>query len=414
MLRLGEEDSDSSFSSTSVLSHVPSESEETEPEGEEKICTVCGDKASGYHFHVMTCEGCKGFFRRSISKRICFTCPFSQNCVVTKAKRRQCQACRLQKCLDAGMRKDMIMSDEALLMRRTLRNRKKQERFLKVQQAATEALTDEQQQLIQLLVDAHNRNIDSSFSKFIEFRPPDRLLTRVVKSRACFSPVLTEESPSPPCSETFWEGQESPDYVVSPEAFSMLPHFTDISTFMIQQIVKFAKEIPDFRSLPIDDQIALLKGATLEVGQLQTNTVFNEQTLIWECGQISYSIEDGILIGYQKEYLEPAIKFNIKLRKLRLHTAEYVLLEAIALFSPDRSGVTERDLIDKIQEKMAVTLKCYIDQNRPHYESRFLYAKLLSLLTELRSLTMESTRQIFHIQHKNNFVMAPLLKEIVS
>uniref|UniRef100_A0A674IIJ3 Nuclear receptor domain-containing protein n=1 Tax=Terrapene triunguis TaxID=2587831 RepID=A0A674IIJ3_9SAUR len=76
------------------------------PEGEEKICTVCGDRATGYHFHVMTCEGCKGFFRRSISKDVCFTCPFTRNCTITKAKRRQCQACRLQKCLAVGMRKD--------------------------------------------------------------------------------------------------------------------------------------------------------------------------------------------------------------------------------------------------------------------------------------------------------------------
>uniref|UniRef100_A0A452GZL1 Nuclear receptor domain-containing protein n=1 Tax=Gopherus agassizii TaxID=38772 RepID=A0A452GZL1_9SAUR len=76
------------------------------PEGEEKICAVCGDRATGYHFHVMTCEGCKGFFRRSISKGVCFTCPFTRNCTITKAKRRQCQACRLQKCLAVGMRKD--------------------------------------------------------------------------------------------------------------------------------------------------------------------------------------------------------------------------------------------------------------------------------------------------------------------
>ncbi|KAK2540145.1 hypothetical protein Q9966_004713 [Columba livia] len=83
---------------------------DAEPE-EEKVCAVCGDRANGYHFHVMTCEGCKGFFRRSINKGVRFTCPFSRSCPITKAKRRQCQACRLQKCLDVGMRKDSECGD---------------------------------------------------------------------------------------------------------------------------------------------------------------------------------------------------------------------------------------------------------------------------------------------------------------
>lgn len=34
-----------------------------EEDGGLQICRVCGDKANGYHFNVMTCEGCKGFFR---------------------------------------------------------------------------------------------------------------------------------------------------------------------------------------------------------------------------------------------------------------------------------------------------------------------------------------------------------------
>lgn len=34
-----------------------------EDDGGLQVCRVCGDKANGYHFNVMTCEGCKGFFR---------------------------------------------------------------------------------------------------------------------------------------------------------------------------------------------------------------------------------------------------------------------------------------------------------------------------------------------------------------
>ncbi|XP_031949141.1 nuclear receptor subfamily 1 group I member 3 isoform X2 [Corvus moneduloides] len=95
---------------------------DTEPD-EDKVCAVCGDRASGYHFHVMSCEGCKGFFRRSIIKGVRFTCPLARRCPVTKAKRRQCQACRLQKCLDVGMRRDthlrlQLLPVHAVLARR--------------------------------------------------------------------------------------------------------------------------------------------------------------------------------------------------------------------------------------------------------------------------------------------------------
>ncbi|KAG7280827.1 hypothetical protein CRUP_010809 [Coryphaenoides rupestris] len=34
-----------------------------------RICGVCGDKATGFHFNAMTCEGCKGFFSPAPSNR---------------------------------------------------------------------------------------------------------------------------------------------------------------------------------------------------------------------------------------------------------------------------------------------------------------------------------------------------------
>ncbi|XP_045539803.1 orphan steroid hormone receptor 2 isoform X3 [Papilio machaon] len=71
-----------------------------------ELCIVCGDRASGRHYGAISCEGCKGFFKRSIRKKLGYQCRGSMNCEVTKHHRNRCQYCRLQKCLACGMRSD--------------------------------------------------------------------------------------------------------------------------------------------------------------------------------------------------------------------------------------------------------------------------------------------------------------------
>ncbi|CAJ0946198.1 unnamed protein product, partial [Mesorhabditis belari] len=76
-----------------------------------EICVVCGDSASGYHYGVMSCEGCKGFFRRSVQKSIDYECHKEQTCSVDRVSRNRCQRCRFEKCLRAGMNKEQVRQD---------------------------------------------------------------------------------------------------------------------------------------------------------------------------------------------------------------------------------------------------------------------------------------------------------------
>jgi hypothetical protein len=61
---------------------------------------------SGRHYGAISCEGCKGFFKRSIRKQLGYQCRGNKTCEVTKHHRNRCQYCRLQKCLAMGMRSD--------------------------------------------------------------------------------------------------------------------------------------------------------------------------------------------------------------------------------------------------------------------------------------------------------------------
>ncbi|XP_077121259.1 nuclear receptor subfamily 2 group C member 1 isoform X2 [Ranitomeya variabilis] len=76
-----------------------------------ELCVVCGDKASGRHYGAVTCEGCKGFFKRSIRKNLVYTCRGAKDCVINKHYRNRCQYCRLQRCIALGMKQDSVQCE---------------------------------------------------------------------------------------------------------------------------------------------------------------------------------------------------------------------------------------------------------------------------------------------------------------
>uniref|UniRef100_A0A183AD75 Nuclear receptor domain-containing protein n=1 Tax=Echinostoma caproni TaxID=27848 RepID=A0A183AD75_9TREM len=65
----------------------------------------------GRHYGVVSCEGCKGFFKRSIRGHVSYACRSDQQCLVNKAFRNRCQYCRLQKCLAVGMRSEAVQNE---------------------------------------------------------------------------------------------------------------------------------------------------------------------------------------------------------------------------------------------------------------------------------------------------------------
>ncbi|KAM7398988.1 hypothetical protein PAMP_018285 [Pampus punctatissimus] len=69
----------------------------------QRLCVICGDEASGCHYGVLTCGSCKVFFKRAVEGHHSYLCAGRNDCIVDKIRRKNCPACRLRKCYQAGM-----------------------------------------------------------------------------------------------------------------------------------------------------------------------------------------------------------------------------------------------------------------------------------------------------------------------
>ncbi|XP_025769840.1 steroidogenic factor 1 [Puma concolor] len=102
----------------------------------DELCPVCGDKVSGYHYGLLTCESCKGFFKRTVQNNKHYTCTESQSCKIDKTQRKRCPFCRFQKCLTVGMRLEAVRADRMRGGRNKFGPMYKRDRALKQQKKA--------------------------------------------------------------------------------------------------------------------------------------------------------------------------------------------------------------------------------------------------------------------------------------
>uniref|UniRef100_A0A3Q3FNM1 Vitamin D receptor a n=1 Tax=Labrus bergylta TaxID=56723 RepID=A0A3Q3FNM1_9LABR len=375
-----------------------------------RICGVCGDKATGFHFNAMTCEGCKGFFRRSMKRKASFTCPFNGSCTITKDNRRHCQACRLKRCVDIGMMKEFILTDEEVQRKKDMIVKRKEEEAAR--EAMRPRLNDEQTRIISSLVEAHHKTYDASYSDFSRFR------VSPVQSFFCYikphCTLLTSSMNFSNLLMMYQDGASSPDSSEEDTKLSMLPHLADLVSYSIQKVIGFAKMIPGFRDLTAEDQIALLKSSAIEIIMLRSNQSFNLEDMSWSCGgpDFKYCVTDVTKAGHTLELLEPLVKFQVGLKKLNLHEEEHVLLMAICLLSPDRPGVQDHGRIEQLQDHLSETLQAYIRVNHPG--GRLLYAKMIQKLADLRSLNEEHSKQYrsLSFQPEHSMQLTPLVLEV--
>ncbi|XP_067855335.1 bile acid receptor isoform X6 [Heptranchias perlo] len=270
----------------------------------DELCVVCGDKASGYHYNALTCEGCKGFFRRSITKNAVYKCKNGGNCEMDMYMRRKCQECRLRKCKEVGMLAECLLTEIQCKSKRLRKNP-----LLPSDQPSREAVEG---------VDSKQVTSTTRYSKQkIEFTQKQQDLLRHVLD--AFSKYRVPQEVTKKLLEQRCSAEEN---------FLLL---TETATSHVQVLVEFTKKLPGFQTLDHEDQIALLKGSAVEAMFLRSAQIFSRKI---PCQQ-SELLEDRIRhSGIAEEYITPMFNFYRSIGELKMTQEEYSLLTAITILSP--------------------------------------------------------------------------------
>ncbi|XP_020783020.1 oxysterols receptor LXR-alpha isoform X1 [Boleophthalmus pectinirostris] len=346
-----------------------------------EVCSVCGDKASGFHYNVLSCEGCKGFFRRSVIKSAQYSCKNNGRCEMDMYMRRKCQQCRLRKCREAGMLEQCVLSEEQIRLKKL--KKQQDDETARSSSVVTPTpppdpatLDPQQEDMIQKLVAMQKQCNKRSFL--------DR-------------PKVT---PWP-------QSQDLQNREVRQQRFA---HFTELAIMSVQEIVDFAKQLPGFLELTREDQIALLKTSTIEIMLLETSRRYNPAIdSITFLKDFSYNKEDFAKAGLQIEFINPIFEFSKGMNDLHLDEAEYALLIAINIFSADRPNVQDHELVERLQQPYVDALRSYIMIKRPN--DHLMFPRMLMKLVSLRTLSSVHSEQVFALRLQDK-KLPPLLSEI--
>ncbi|XP_066556864.1 oxysterols receptor LXR-alpha isoform X3 [Amia ocellicauda] len=347
-----------------------------------EVCSVCGDKASGFHYNVLSCEGCKGFFRRSVIKSAQYACKNGSKCEMDMYMRRKCQECRLRKCREAGMLEQCVLSEEQIRLKK-----------MKKQHEDETARTSAAPPAPPLGVEAPR----------LEPEQLEMIEKLVAMQKQCNKRSFIDRPKVTP-----WPQSQDPlNREVRQQRFA---HFTELAIMSVQEIVDFAKQLPGFLELTREDQIALLKTSTIEIMLLETSRRYNPAIeSITFLKDFSYNKEDFAKAGLQFEFINPIFEFSKGMNDLHLDEAEYALLIAINIFSADRPNVQDHDLVERLQQPYVDALHSYIRIKRPH--DHLMFPRMLMKLVSLRTLSSVHSEQVFALRLQDK-KLPPLLSEI--
>lgn len=406
-------------------------------------CKVCLGRGSGLHYGVNSCESCKSFFRRCLTRKEEYKCMKSKNCPVTSQVRGNCSGCRYQRCLQVGMSREAACLGRYTLSRRTRT----------IMEAKGGPSEDVHEQLKRednlsktksrvLLVDDSRESFEESDSR-ISIGSQDRmnapvvevtidqesgvivkviqeeyassileeidLISKLVSAMDLIRPfgsIVTESQIKKKIQEDYESyhtkaqvfGHMKP--VPQDEYFALLEstgididgrqEFLRQSAMSCQPVlhsyIAFANVVPGFSSLSLEDQCSLLKTSHFEVFLFLTYKGYDPdlQMILTETGK-AYHIDQAADIFYSRNLINSIFDVCKKIQNLKLTKEETALLLAIAVTFGDRCQLEDSNKVDEIQLKVVQIFRSFLSRTRPSISTKF-FTKIVDCFIAMRAV----------------------------
>ncbi|XP_056152053.1 estrogen receptor 2b [Lampris incognitus] len=371
------------------------------------FCAVCHDYASGYHYGVWSCEGCKAFFKRSIQGHNDYICPATNQCTIDKNRRKSCQACRLRKCYEVGMMKCGVRRERCSY--RGTRHRRS---------GAQPRHSTGSRGLVRVGLGSRGQphlHLEAS----LPFLPPLPQVNKAHHSAMSPEQFISRIMEAEPPEIHLIDELKKP----FTEA-SMMMSLTNLADKELVLMISWAKKIPGFVELSLADQIHLLKCCWLEVLMLglMWRSVDHPGKLIFS-PDFKLNREEGHCVEGIVEIFDMLLAATSRFRELKLQREEYVCLKAMILLNSNmciNSSETEEEA--ESRNKLLRLLDSVIDAlvwaisklGLSSQQQTLRLGHLTMLLSHIRHVSNKGMDHLSTMKRKNVVLVYDLLLEMLD
>lgn len=321
-----------------------------------KICLVCSDEASGCHYGVLTCGSCKVFFKRAVEGwrarqntdgQHNYLCAGRNDCIIDKIRRKNCPACRFRKCLQAGMNLEARKNKKLIRLSR--------------QQSGGEA----------------GRLMPSEAGQ----------CALVPKSMPQLTPTMLSllKAIEP---EVMYSGYDS---TIPDTSTRLMTTLNRLGGKQVISAVKWAKSLPGFRNLHLDDQMTLLQCSWLFLMSFGLGWRSYQQC---SGGMLCFAPdlvinEERMKLPYMSDQCEQMLKISSEFVRLQVSYEEYLCMKVLLLLSTiPKEGLKSQAVFEEIRmsyikELGKAIVKREENSSSQNWQRFYQLTKLLDTMQEM-------------------------------